>query len=178
LGVVAQFIKRKGHDYLLEALPEIIQTFPEVKVLFFGQGPLEHSLRQTVSRYGLKDTVTFAGFRRDLETILPCLRIIVHPATMEGLGVCLLQAASAGVPIVAFASGGIPEIVHHEDNGLLVAPGESHSLAVAIRTILGNPDLARKMGRNGQRLVRQRFSIEAMVKKNTSVYRQVLGIDG
>ncbi len=73
--------------------------------------------------------VQLAGFREDLAEILPCLDLVVHPALMEGLGVSLLQAASAGVPIVASRVGGIPEAVRDGENGLLVPPGDSRRAA-------------------------------------------------
>ena len=72
------------------------------------------------------------GFRSDLDRILPCLDLLVHPATMEGLGVSLLQAASAGVPILASRTGGIPEAVREGENGLLVRPGDSAALGAAL----------------------------------------------
>jgi glycosyltransferase involved in cell wall biosynthesis len=174
IGLVAQFIERKGHRYLLEALPGILQRFPEVKALFFGRGPLEKSLRQSVAARGLSDRVVFAGFRQDLDKVLPCLRLLVHPATMEGLGVSLLQAAAARVPIVAFASGGIPEVVHHGENGYLVAPKDVAGLAAAINAILEDRKLAAEMGQSGRRLVRERFSIQAMARGNKAIYEEVL----
>ncbi len=174
VGVVAQFIERKGHRYLLEALPEILQRFSEVKVLFFGRGPLEKNLRQRVVEKDLSERVVFTGFRQDLEKVLPCLRLLVHPATMEGLGVSLLQAAAARVPIVAFASGGIPEIVQHMKNGLLVSPKDVAGLAAAVNAILEDRKLAVEMGQSGHRLVRERFSIPAMARGNKEIYEDVL----
>jgi glycosyltransferase involved in cell wall biosynthesis len=173
VAVIAQFIERKGHRYLLEVLPEITQKFPEVQVLFLGKGPLEEEIKQNVSDSGLGDKIIFAGFRQDLEHILPCLNLVVHPATMEGLGVSLLQAAAAGVPVVAFACGGIPEIVWNGYNGFTVKPGDVNGLKNALCTILKDDKLAISMGNNGRRLVKEHFSVEAMVQGNISVYREV-----
>jgi glycosyltransferase involved in cell wall biosynthesis len=178
LAVVAQLIKRKGHGVLLEALPGIVQQHPELRVLFFGQGPLESELQDRINRLGLTDHVRLAGFRSDLERILPCLDLVVHPATLEGLGVSLLQAAAAGLPIVAARAGGIPEAVRDGENGLLVPPGDSRSLGEAVLWILDHPDDARAMGQRGRALVEREFSVPAMVSGNLSVYRQVLGHEG
>jgi glycosyltransferase involved in cell wall biosynthesis len=79
--------------------------------VFFGKGPLAGLLQERVDAEGLADHVRLAGFRDDLTEVLPCLDLLVHPATMEGLGVSLLQASAAGVPIVASRAGGIPEAV-------------------------------------------------------------------
>jgi glycosyltransferase involved in cell wall biosynthesis len=177
LAVVAQLIERKGHGYLLEALPGVIARHPEVRVLLFGQGPLEVELRDRIRRLGLADQVRLAGFRSDLERILPCLDLVVHPATLEGLGVSLLQAAAAGLPIVAARAGGIPEVVRDRENGLLVPPGDSRALGDAMRWMLDHPDEARALGARGRTLVEREFSVPAMVAGNLRVYRELLGLE-
>lgn len=103
VGVIAQFIPRKGHRYLLEAVPQVLERLPEARVLLFGQGPLEEEIAGEIRRRGLEDAVRLMGFRGDLEEILPVLDVVVHPALMEGLGVALLQAAACGVPVERFS---------------------------------------------------------------------------
>lgn len=175
LGVVAQLIERKGHRVLLAAVPELAAAYPGLRVVFFGQGPLESALRQEIAAAGLDRTVSLAGFRHDLERILPCLDLLAHPALMEGLGVSLLQAASAGVPIVASRAGGIPEAVRDGENGLLVPPGDARALAAAIGALLADPARRRALGAGGQALMAREFSIDAMVEGNLAVYREVAG---
>jgi glycosyltransferase involved in cell wall biosynthesis len=113
------------------------------------------------------------GFRDDLTRLLPCLDLLVHPAEREGLGVSLLQAAACGVPIVASAAGGMPEVV--QDNGYLVLPGDVPALAAAITRVLDDPQQAARMGVLGRALVERRFSVAAMVAGNLAVYRKLLG---
>lgn len=175
LGVVAQLIERKGHTYLLQALPALRERFPDLRVALFGQGPLRAALEEEARRRGVAEAVRFAGFREDLARILPCLDLVVHPALREGLGVSLLQAAAAGVPIVAARAGGIPEAVRDGENGRLVAPGDASALAAAIGELLADPGAAARMGRAGRELVRREFDIEAMVAGNREVYRAILG---
>ena len=93
---------------------------------------------------------------------------------MEGLGVSLLQAASAGVPIVASDSGGISEAVRDGLNGLLVPPGDVQALGAAVARLLRYPNLADRMGRLGRVLMQNEFSIDGMVEGNLSVYRELL----
>jgi glycosyltransferase involved in cell wall biosynthesis len=174
LAVIAQLIPRKGHRYLLQALPELLMAYPSLRVLFFGQGAEETRLRRQVEGLGLQDQVLFAGFRTDLPKILPCLDLVVHPALMEGLGISLLQAAGAGVPIVAVAAGGMPEVVHHGVNGLLVPAADSHALGAAIGHLLADPALRQQMGAAGKAIVQKEFSIEQMVAGNLQVYRDLL----
>jgi glycosyltransferase involved in cell wall biosynthesis len=174
IGVVAQLIARKGHRFLIEALRPLVDEFPHLRVLIFGKGPLEQDLRRQVATSGLSDHVQFAGFREDLPDLLPCLELLVHPATMEGLGVSLLQAASAGVPIVASDAGGMPEAVRHGINGLLVPPGAPLALQEAVGTLLRNPRLASRMGLAGRALMQREFSVDTMVKGNLAVYGELL----
>ena len=174
VGLVAQLIPRKGHRFLLEALPPLISRYPGLRVLFFGQGPEEADLRRRISDAGLGDRVLIAGFRSDLECVLPCLDLLVHPATMEGLGVSLLQAASAAVPILASNAGGIPEAVRDGENGLLVPPGDVAALGAALDRLLGDADLRRRLGAGGREMMRREFSIDAMVEGNLAVYRKLV----
>lgn len=174
IGIVAQLIARKGHCFLIEALPPLVEEFPRLRVLIFGKGPLEQDLHGRVASAGLEEQVQFVGFREDLPDLLPCLELLVHPATREGLGVSLLQAASAGVPIVASAVGGIPEAVHHGRNGLLVPPEDVQALGTAVATLLRGGRLARRMGDTGKELMRSAFSVDVMVEGNLAVYRELL----
>lgn len=175
MGVVAQLISRKGHRFLLQALPGLIERFPTLRLLCFGKGPAEADLRERARKLRLDGRVQLAGFRDDLPRILPCLDLLVHPALMEGLGVSLLQAASAGVPIVASRAGGIPEAVRDGLNGLLVPPGDVVALGEAIGRVLGDSGLARRLGEAGRDLVAREFSVDGMVEGNLRVYRELLG---
>lgn len=175
VGMVAQFIARKGHRYLLSAIPDILRSIPQVKFIFFGKGPPDE-LRKLCQMLGIEGHVHFAGFRGDLERVLPCLDVLVHPAEMEGLGVSLLQAAASGVPVVATRVGGIPEIVRDGINGLLIPPRNTKAISEAVIKLLSNPEGARRMGAEGNRIVRKEFSIESMVEGNLRVYEKVLGL--
>ncbi len=174
VGMAAQFIERKGHKYLVEAVSLLVSEFPNLRVLLFGKGALEDEIRRLVHANGLNQHVIFAGFRRDLPRILPHLAMLVHPALMEGLGVSLLQAASCGVPIVACRAGGIPEVVQHGATGLLVTPGDVNELAQAVKTLIQQPKRRLEMGIAARRFVCEEFSIERMVKGNLMVYEDVL----
>jgi len=174
-AVVAQLIPRKGHRYLLEVLPELLDEFPGLRLLVLGKGPSEAEIRSQIKALGLQEAVVMAGFRNDLERIFPCLDLLIHPALMEGLGVSLLQAAIAGVPIVAVNAGGMPEAVREGINGLLVPGGDSQALKVAVSRLLSDPGLAQRMGAAGRELVEREFSVEAMVEGNLAVYRSLTG---
>ena len=174
LAMVAQFIPRKGHRVLLDALPAVWAAHPRTQVLLFGQGPEHAAIAAEVARRGFADRVRLPGFRDDLHQVLPCVDLVVHPAALEGLGVSLLQAAACGVPIVATRAGGIPEVVEDGVNGTLVAPGDAPALGAAIERLLADPALRQRYGVAGRTLAQERFSVDAMVAGNRSVYEKLL----
>jgi len=174
VGMAAQFIERKGHGTLLEAIPEILRGQPDTHFLLFGQGPLRGEIEARVREEGLEGKVSFPGFRDDLPALLPCLDLLVHPAMMEGLGIILLQASASGIPIVASRAGGIPEAVVDGETGILVEPGDATALSTAACTLLADPARARQMGQAGRRRVRELFSVDRMVEGNLGVYRSIL----
>lgn len=176
LAVVAQLISRKGHRYLLQALPGILEAVPDAQLVFFGQGPLEVELRTEVERCELNGKVHFAGFRGDLDRLLPCIDLVVHPAEMEGLGVSLLQAAACGVPIIACPVGGIPEIVHDGENGYLLPVADVEGLRERIIELLQDTGRAQALGRHGRTLVERAFSIDSMVQGNLALYRELVPV--
>ena len=175
VGMAAQFIPRKGHDVLLAALPAVVEHFPDVQVLLFGKGREQEHVQRAVEREGLARNVLFAGFRDDLPSWFGALDLLVHPARREGLGVALLQAASAGLPIVASDAGGMGEIVIDGETGRLVPPGDAAALAEAMVALLGDRALAGRLGDGARRRVTEEFSVEAMTRGNLSVYEAVTG---
>jgi glycosyltransferase involved in cell wall biosynthesis len=118
--------------------------------------------------------VRLVGFHAELPRVLPCLDLVVHPALMEGLGVALLEAAAAGVPLIASRAGGMPEVVRDGENGMLTPPGDINALREALEALLGDPARARAMGRRGREIVAEHFSIDAMVDGNFAVYRSLV----
>lgn len=175
IGMVAQLIPRKGHRYLLAALEDVLPRHPDLRVLIFGRGPMESELKRIIVDRGLSTHVCMMGFVNNLSEILGCLDLLVHPADMEGLGVSLLQAAAARVPIIASRAGGMPEVVRDGENGLLIAPGDASALAVAMNRLLDDADLRRRAGEAGRALILREFSTDVMCEGNLAVYRKTLG---
>ncbi len=174
IGVIAQFIERKGHDTLFDALPAVFAKHLEVTVSLYGRGPLERQIKQRIIRDGLSERVRLHAFRNDVETVLPEFDFVVHPARREGLGVALLEAASSGVPIVASNVGGIPEIVRDGVNGLLVSPNDPAELTNAINAMLEDNKRRMDMGNAGRELVLNEFTIARMVDRNLAIYKNLL----
>ena len=173
LGVVAQLIGRKGHRYLIEAMPAILERFPNIQVLFFGKGPMQNELSALIAQKQLQNCIRFAGFRTDLPRWLGGLDLVVHPAEMEGLGVSLLQAAAAGVPVIASRAGGMPEAVADQKTGLLIEPGNVSQLEASILKLLEDASLRSEYGKAGRGRILDEFSVEQMVYGNLSIYRSL-----
>lgn len=174
VAIIAQLIERKGHRFLLSGAEQIFAAVPNLRFIFFGQGPQRDALEADCRSRGLGDKVIFAGFRDDLPRILPNLDLIVHPALMEGLGVSLLQAAAAGRPMIGARAGGIPEIIRDGVNGYLVPPGEVTALYERTIELLLDRERAARFGANGRRLVEDEFSIPAMISSYQGLYAQLL----
>jgi len=173
IGTAAQFIARKGHRYIIEAAPEILKRFPEARFLFFGQGPLKNELQKSCKEKGLEDVILFPGFRDDMERILPCLDILLHPATMEGLGIALLQAAASKIPIIGARAGGIPEIVRDGINGYLIDPCDSSAIVSTVSALLKDQEKRIRFGVAGRSIVESSFSIDSMVDGYMGIYSEI-----
>jgi glycosyltransferase involved in cell wall biosynthesis len=174
IGMAAQFIPRKGHDVLLDALGAVVEQQPAVQVLLFGKGREQERIQRRVRSEGLAQHVIFPGFRDDLPRWFGALDLLVHPASREGLGVALLQAASAGLPMVACDAGGIGEIVIDEQTGLLVPPEDAGALSRAILRLLEDRELARRLAAAALERVEREFSIEGMARAHLGVYRALV----
>lgn len=174
IGVIAQLIERKGHRFLIEAMPGLLVQHPNLHVLCFGQGAMQATLEAQAKSLGVAQRVRFVGFHTELLHWLGRLDTVVHPALMEGLGVALLQASSLGIPIVAARAGGIPEAVRDGLNGLLVEPGDVAALASAVSQLVSEPALRQRLGAAGRELIAREFSVDTMVEENLAIYHAVL----
>ena len=175
VGVVAQLIERKGHDTLLASLAELIRVEPTLRVLLFGRGPLGPKLRAQIAACGLGGHVTLAGFRADLPELLPGLDVLAHAAVREGLGSALLEAASAGVPVVAYAAGGVPDAVVDGMTGLLVPVGDAAALRAALARLLAGRVERARLGAAARAHAERHFGIDGLVDAHFTLYARVLG---
>jgi glycosyltransferase involved in cell wall biosynthesis len=174
VGVVAQLIERKRHSWLFALLPEVVREFPLLRVICFGRGPLERRLQAELERLGLTQRVTFAGFRADLPALLPGLDLLVHPAEREGLGLALLEAASAGVAAIACGVGGVPDVVVDGETGVLVPRDDAASFRDAIVRLLSAPVERRRLGAAARQHVERRFNTARLVADHLALYARVL----
>jgi phosphatidyl-myo-inositol alpha-mannosyltransferase len=150
---VGRFEKRKGAKYLLRAIPRIRERFPHTRFIFVGEGRLRRGFQQFVERQGWQDVV-FCGYvsDRDLPHYFASAHIFCSPATGgESLGIVLLEAMAAGVPIVASNISGYATVVSHGIDGLLTTPRNSEELAIAVGHLLGHEPLRQQFINAGLR---------------------------
>lgn len=176
LGTVANLFPRKGYDVMCRALSVLRRRRPEIHYLIVGTGDpgYEQMLRALVQSLGLGGHVHFAGFQEPVYPALAAMDVYVHPAIMEGFGIALLEAMAMAKPVVATTTGGIPDIVVHEETGLLVAPGDPEALASAVGALLDDTSRWAALGRAGRQRVERLFTVDAMVSKLTACYEDVI----
>jgi len=184
IGMVGRISPEKGQRYLLKALPRVRQAFPRVKALLVGwDDPTRRtngmSCRQELealcAREGLQESVIFAPPRPDVEKVYAACDVIVVPSIGDPCPLVVLEAMAMGRAIVAFKSGGIPELVHHEKTGLLVSPGSSWELAQALIRLLEDPMLLERLGRQARRRVQKHFYEARLARDVEKVYQSLLG---
>lgn len=178
VGSVGWLTDVKGHRYLLEAAKHVIRVHPSLHIVIIGSGDQHDALRQQATQLGLEDSVHLLGHRDDIDVCLAGFDLFVLPSANEGMGRALIEAMAAGLPVVASKVGGIPALIEHGKNGLLVPSADSHALAEAIKSIIHQPDLARRMGEAAHRSIGKRFSASSMVRVIETLYEETLREEG
>jgi glycosyltransferase involved in cell wall biosynthesis len=182
VGAAAQFIPRKGHDFLLECAQAVArESAPDagstgLQWLLFGQGPRKAALRREARALGLEGRVHFCGFEPDWPELLPGLDLFVHPARREGLGAVVLEAMSAGVPVVAAAVGGIVDAIGDDVDGRLLPPDDPDAWVRAILALVEDRAARERLAGAARRKVESRFTIERMTDSYIELYREIADV--
>lgn len=158
---VGRLHEHKGHRDLLTAAKRVRESFDAFRLLIVGDGPLRRPLEAAVRTEGLDETVFFLGERRDIDVILRSLDMMVLSSETEGVPIVLLEAMSAGVPCIATAVGGVPELIGRTD-GVLVPPKEPGTMAEAIIELCRSPVQRGAIARNARSRVLEHFGTEQM----------------
>lgn len=169
IGNAAALTGHKDHATLIAAMALLRSREPEARLVIAGRGELRSALEAQVATLGLGDRVVFAGFRGDLDRLLPAFSVFCLSSQLEGLGTTLLDAMAFGVPIVATAAGGIPEAVADGVSGRLVPVRDPAALAAALAEVLGDGGLRRRLGAAGRARFLAHFTAERMVEGTLGV---------
>jgi glycosyltransferase involved in cell wall biosynthesis len=175
VGMVGSFEKRKGHQYLFNAIPSIIQKVKNVRFVIIGGGENQENIIHLARELGIESHLVFTGYRTDVLSFMSIFDIFVLPSTsFESLPFVILEAMAMGRPVVATKVAGIPEEIVDGVNGLLVPPKDSGSLAKAIAVLLRDRVRAQKMGQMGKKRFKEMFTIDRMIKETLSLYVGIL----
>ncbi|MFO8079830.1 MAG: glycosyltransferase family 4 protein [Armatimonadota bacterium] len=178
--VVGRLTPWKGHRTLLRAWPMVLARIPEAHLLIVGEvafweDDYADELRSLAEELGIAGSVTWAGFRDDVPDLLRLVDLLVLASTDEPFGRVVIEGMAAGLPVVATASGGVPEIVVEGETGLLVPPEQSGPMSDAIAEVLANPATADAMGEAGRRRAVERFDVRRVARQVGEIYDELLG---
>lgn len=173
IGNVAAVTQQKDYFTFVETARLTLQKTRSIHFFIIGNGDQMEQIKALVASHHLNSHFTFTGFRKDINSILPCLDILLFTSEKEGLGTTILDAFAAGVPVVSTNAGGIPEIVEHNVNGLMAPVKDCAALALQLQRLLTEAGLREKLTVAAQQRV-QFFSKENTAEKTLEIYRQLL----
>ncbi len=178
VGIIGQITARKDQLGVLHAFARVVRELPAAVLLIVGE-PLftdadqqyEQRLRRVVTELGIAAQVRFLGARRDVPAVMQALDILLVNSLAEPCGLVVLEGMASGLPVVATAVGGNPEMIHHALTGWLVPPNDARTLATEIVNLLRAPSLRRQLGRNARLRVCEHFTIPLYMAAVQEMYR-------
>jgi glycosyltransferase involved in cell wall biosynthesis len=173
VGTVGGITAKKGHVGLVRAARAVVDACPETRFVFVGLPIDPEPVRSEIARLGLEGHVDLAGYRPDAAGLMPAFDVYCLASRFEGMPVSLLEAMALGLPSVATAVGGVPEVATHGEDALVVPPDDPPALAAAVVALLRDPERRRTMGERA-RATADGYSIEAMVRRTEAVYEAAL----
>jgi glycosyltransferase involved in cell wall biosynthesis len=175
---VGRLYHRKGLETLLHSIPPVLQEFGDVKFAISGTGfkKKEQNLRDLAKELDIEDTVTFLGYVPDekLPELYSASDIFVLPAIYENFPFAILEAQATALPVISTKVGGIPEFLADNENGFLIDPGDPEQLTQRILALLQDPKLAKEMGRQGRKLIEEKFSWRLITSQVIDLYNKLL----
>ncbi len=170
IGLGVRLSPQKGITYLLRAMPDVINKFPNISLIIAGKGELERELKQEAINLGINNNVFFVGPRLDIPELLKLFDLYVLPSLWEGLPMVLIEAMAAGCPIVATDVGGNSTVIKHGNNGSLIQSESPHLLASEIIKILSENKLKNKYISNSLEIFQKKFSSKIMTTEYEKLY--------
>ena len=172
VGCAARLSPEKNHTGLIHAFAQLRRDEPRSLLVCAGDGPLAERLRSEAARAGVGEHVRWLGAVEKMDEFYAALDVCVLNSTREGLPLCLLEAMSFGIPVVATDVGGVGELLA-DGGGMLVPSQKPMVLAGALRSLATQPELAKEIGRSGKSIIDERYSIDQMVDRYVELYHDV-----
>jgi len=174
LLAVGRLVYSKAHELLIAAMPSVLEKFPNAKLGICGDGVLRPQLEEQIQFIGLSTSVKLLGHSDNVAKFLASADVFVMPSLWEGLPIALLEAMSAGLPVIATQVEGIEEAVVEGENGCLIPIGDAKALAEAIIHLLADTEMQKRMGRASQEKVKKTYSSERMCKEYFDLVREIV----
>lgn len=171
---VAEFIYRKNHKFVIDALPELRSKIPDIKILFAGKGILLEKMKTYADQLGVADNIDFLGFRSDLGYLAGIADLGISSSRQEGLGLGLAEEMLCSVPVVATVDRGHKEMIIHGKNGFLFEQENRSQFIEFIFKLYSDPNLRSEMGASSFERA-QLFRIENSLESMSSIYNKYLG---
>ena len=172
VGIIARLSEVKGHTYLITAMRKVIEHVPDAELLSIGDGTIKKELKDLGKSLALEAKLHFIPSVSDTTEALSVMDVFVMPSLQEGLGLAIMEAMAAGVPVAGSAVGGIASLIKDGHTGILVKPADSEALADAILELLKNREKAQAMASNAKALIEKEFSSEKMCEDTEKVYQE------
>lgn len=172
-GCVASFADHKDHLTLLKAFDLVYAKEPGAYLILIGDGELKKHVEAFARQLSCVQHVIFTGFREDVYNLYTCMDVFVMTSKEEGLCTSVLDALQFGLPVIATRAGGLPEIVHHKQHGLLCEIKNPHDVAEKMLLLLKDKQLRLELGNKGKEFVKN-FLVEHMVQKYITLYEELL----
>ncbi len=173
---VGRLIECKGIPFLVKGFEQIINNNINAKLFLVGDGEDENKLKEYISELNIKQHVVFFDYKTNPQAFIRKADLLVLPSSEEGFGRVLLEAMDVGTPVIGTRIGGIPEIIEHGINGLLVDYGDIEALKNSIIKILKNNSLREKLIQGGYETINSKFCVETYQEKLENIYDSFLGI--
>jgi sugar transferase (PEP-CTERM/EpsH1 system associated) len=170
VGTVGRIDPVKDQAALLDTLEVLSKDHPKLRILIVGDGPEHPRLEREIAARGLGGQAHLSGFREDVPEMLSLMDVFVLPSVGEGMCNTILEAMAIGLPVIATAVGGNPELVTDGVTGVLVPARDRHALAAAIARYATDAETRRRHGSAGQERVLREFTLRAMVERYLSLY--------
>ena len=174
ITTIAELHERKGVEYLIKAVPEVLKQYPNVKLVIIGKGKERNFLEYLVKDFSIGKNVVFLGRQKEIPRLLKSSDIFVLPSLREGFGLVNCEAMMAELPVIASEVGGIPDIVLDGKTGILVKEKNVEQLTLALKNLIANPVKRKEMGAEGKTRVLEKFDAKKMASQFEKEYQSIL----
>jgi len=176
VGFVGRLSPEKAPDAFIRMAWLVSNTHPDATFVVIGNGPMRKQLEQTTRAFDIAGRVHFLGERHDVGSLLPSLSLVALTSRVEGMPLALMEVMAAGVPVVATAVGWVPELVEHEQSGLLVGPGDMTQMAAYIEALLDDPERRAAMGAAARARAENLWSERVSALHMGRLYQRLAGV--